>query len=63
VGLPVLFFMAHYYLTDMTEIKYGGIEAVPGSRLFGAPCPRVMEGTPWENQVRSRHEFINICAL
>lgn len=51
VRLPVLFFTANYYLTDVTEIKYGGTEAIPGSHLFGAPCPKVMEGTQWENQV------------
>lgn len=52
VRLPVLFFTANYYLTDVTEIKHGGTEVIPGSHLFGAPCPPVMEGTKWENQVR-----------
>lgn len=51
VRLPVLFFTANYYLTDVTEPKHGGTEVIPGSHLFGAPCPRVMEGTKWEKQV------------
>ena len=52
VRLPVLFFTANYYLTDVTEIKYGGTEAIPGSHLFGAIPPKVMEGTKWEGQIR-----------
>ena len=51
VRLPVLFFTANYYLTDVTEIKHGGTEVIPGSHLFGATPPRVMEGTPWESQI------------
>ncbi len=52
VRLPVLFFTANYYLTDVTEPENGGTEVIPGSHLFGAPCPKVIEGTPWESQVR-----------
>lgn len=51
VRLPVLFFTANYYLTDVTEIKYGGTEAIPGSHLFGAVPPKVMEGTQWEKDI------------
>lgn len=51
VRLPVLFFTANYYLTDVTEAKHGGTEVIPGSHLFGAPPPKVMEGTQWEDQV------------
>ena len=51
VHLPVLFFTANYYLTDVTEIEHGGTEVVPKSHLFGATPPRVIEGTPWEDQV------------
>ena len=51
VRLPVLFFTANSYLTDVTEIKHGGTEVIPGSHLFGATPPRVMEGTPWESQI------------
>jgi ectoine hydroxylase-related dioxygenase (phytanoyl-CoA dioxygenase family) len=36
VRLPVLFFTANYYLTDVPEQKYGGTEVIPGSHLFGA---------------------------
>ena len=40
VRLPVLFFTANYYLTDVTERAIGGTECVPGSHLFGAPVPK-----------------------
>ncbi len=53
VRLPVLLFTANYYLTDVTERKYGGTEVIPGSHLFGAPCPPVMEGTKWESKIVS----------
>jgi hypothetical protein len=52
VRLPVLFFTANYYLTDVTEPKHGGTEVISGSHLFGQPCPKVIEGTKWENQVK-----------
>jgi ectoine hydroxylase-related dioxygenase (phytanoyl-CoA dioxygenase family) len=51
VRLPVLFFTANYYLTDVDEIKYGGTEVIPGSHLFGTVPPKVMEGTQWESQI------------
>jgi ectoine hydroxylase-related dioxygenase (phytanoyl-CoA dioxygenase family) len=51
VRLPVLFFTANYYLTDVDEIKYGGTEVIPGSHLFGGVPPKVMEGTQWESQI------------
>jgi ectoine hydroxylase-related dioxygenase (phytanoyl-CoA dioxygenase family) len=51
IRLPVLFFTANYYLTDVTEKDYGGTEVIPGSHLFGASPPQVMEGTPWESQI------------
>jgi len=52
VRLPVLFFTANYYLTDVTGIEHGGTEVIPGSHLFGAPCPPVIDGTKWAEQVR-----------
>ena len=52
VHLPVLFFTANYYLTDVTEVEYGGTEAVPGSHLLGMSPPPSLEGTPWESQIR-----------
>ncbi len=52
VRLPVLFFTANYYLTDVTEPANGGTEVIPGSHLYGAPCPPVMEGAKWENQIQ-----------
>jgi ectoine hydroxylase-related dioxygenase (phytanoyl-CoA dioxygenase family) len=47
VRLPVLFFTANYYLTDVTERKYGGTEVIPGSHLFGAPTPRNLDQTEY----------------
>ena len=40
VRLPVLFFTANYYLTDVMERAIGGTECVPGSHLFGQPVPK-----------------------
>lgn len=51
VRLPVLLFTANYYLTDVEERRYGGTEVLPGSHLFGAPCPPSLEGTEWEDRV------------
>lgn len=52
IRLPVLFFTANYYLTDVTEPEHGGTEVIPRSHLFGAPCPPVVEGTRWADQVQ-----------
>ncbi len=51
IRLSVLFFTANYYLTDVTEIKYGGTEVIPGSHLFGTSPPPEMEGTEWEDKI------------
>lgn len=51
IHLPVLFFTANYYLTDVTDKEHGGTEAIPGSHLFGASPPTVLEGTKWEQQI------------
>ncbi len=51
VRLPVLFFTANYYLTDVTDREHGGTEVIPGSHLFGSTPPRIMEGTPYESRV------------
>lgn len=48
VRLPVLFFTANYYLTDVTERVHGGTEVIPRSHLFGGAPPKVVEGTPYE---------------
>jgi ectoine hydroxylase-related dioxygenase (phytanoyl-CoA dioxygenase family) len=40
VRLPVLFFTANYYLTDVTERAIGGTEVIPRSHLFGRPAPK-----------------------
>ena len=40
VHLPVLFFTANFYLTDVTEVEHGGTETIPRSHLFGASPPR-----------------------
>ena len=52
VHLPVLFFTANYYLTDVKEIENGGTETVPRSHLFGVGPPRQLEGTEWEERVQ-----------
>lgn len=51
VHLPVLFFTANYYLTDVMEPEHGGTEVVPGSHLFGASPPESLEGTAWASKV------------
>ena len=53
IRLPVLVFTANYYLTDVTEVEHGGTEVIPGSHLFGAKPPKVIEGTEWEEQVHT----------
>ena len=52
IRLPVLFFTANYYLTDVTEVKNGGTETIPGSHLFAAGPPSQIEGTEWEDKIR-----------
>ena len=52
VHLPVLFFTANYYLTDVIEIEHGGTETIPGSHLFGASPPRQLDGTEWEERIQ-----------
>ncbi len=51
IHMPVLWFTANYYLTDVTERANGGTEVIPRSHLFGARPPRSMEGTHWESQI------------
>lgn len=53
VRLPVLLFTANYYLTDVEAPEYGPTQVIPGSHLFGAVPPPVMEGTKWEEQIVS----------
>jgi ectoine hydroxylase-related dioxygenase (phytanoyl-CoA dioxygenase family) len=50
VRLPVLLFTANYYLTDVETPEYGPTEVLPGSHLFGKPCPRTLDGTEWEHK-------------
>ena len=52
VQLPVLFFTANYYLTDVTEIEHGGTEVIPRSHLFGASPQRQLDGTEWEERIQ-----------
>jgi len=47
VRLPVLFFTANYYLTDVNERKHGGTEVIPGAHLFGSPTPKDLDHTHW----------------
>ncbi|MBS0632836.1 MAG: phytanoyl-CoA dioxygenase family protein [Verrucomicrobia bacterium] len=51
VRLPVLFFTANYYLTDVTDIAHGSTEVIPGSHLIGQACPPEIKGTEWESKV------------
>ncbi len=53
IRLPVLFFTANYYLTDVTEQAHGSTEVIPGSHLFGGSPPGIIEGTPYESLVRA----------
>lgn len=48
IRLAVTHFTANYYLTDVSAEHPDGTETIPGSHLFGAPPPAVMEGSPWE---------------
>ena len=43
IRLSVMFFTANYYLTDVTEIKYGGTEVIPGSApvRYGTAAPKL----------------------
>ena len=52
IRLSVMFFTANYYLTDVTEAKYGGTEVIPGSHLFGTGPPPEIEGTEWESKIQ-----------
>jgi ectoine hydroxylase-related dioxygenase (phytanoyl-CoA dioxygenase family) len=51
IRLRCLLFTANYYLTDVTERKHGGTEVIPGSHLFGKPCPSAMDGTEYAKRV------------
>ena len=50
VRLPVLLFTANYYLTDVETPAHGPTEVLPGSHLFGKPCPPTLDGTAWEGK-------------
>lgn len=39
IRLPVLLFTANYYLTDVSLPENGPTVLIPGSHLFGSPCP------------------------
>lgn len=51
VRLPVLLFTANYVLTDVPSVEYGPMQLVPGSHLFGRPCPPSLEGTEYEERI------------
>lgn len=50
VRLPVLLFTANYYLTDVETPAHGPTEVLPGSHLFGKPCPPTLDGSAWEEK-------------
>ena len=53
VHLPVLWFTANYYLTDVLHADNGGTEVIPGSHFFGSSPPGDLKGTEWEPQILS----------
>ena len=63
IRLPVLFFNASYYLTDMDSIDNGPTQIIPGSHLFGsAPLnarfynegdTHNLEGSEYESMIHS----------
>ena len=63
IRLPVLFFNASYYLTDMDSIDNGPTQIIPGSHLFGSAPPNArfynegdthnLEGTEYESMIHS----------
>lgn len=40
VQLPVLWFSANYYLTDVESVEQGATQVIRGSHLLGRPCPQ-----------------------
>lgn len=52
IRLPVLFFTANYYLTDVDEVAHGGTEVIPGSHLLGRSLPEDLTGTEWESKIK-----------
>lgn len=52
VRLPVLFFTANYYLTDVTRVEHGGTEVIPRSHLLGQACTPTLDGTPFEKKIK-----------
>ncbi|MDA0989445.1 MAG: phytanoyl-CoA dioxygenase family protein [Verrucomicrobia bacterium] len=63
VHLPVMFFTANYYLTDVDSIDHGPTQLVRGSHLLGSLPPKskgathgepdALDGTPYEDRVFS----------
>lgn len=53
VLLPVLLFSCNYYLTDVTDVKHGPTQVVPGSHLFGVSPPPSLEGAERDEKVVS----------
>lgn len=53
IRLPVLLFSCNYYLTNVPTVEHGPTQYIPGSHLFGASPPPVMEGTQWEEKIVS----------
>jgi ectoine hydroxylase-related dioxygenase (phytanoyl-CoA dioxygenase family) len=46
--LNVLAFTINFYLTDVTTVENGSTEVVPGSHLFGKPCPPQIDPDEFE---------------
>lgn len=43
VHLPCLFLTVNYYLTDVLDSSNGPMTVIPGSHLFGKPCPEKLQ--------------------
>ena len=63
IRLPVLFFNASYYLTDVDSVEKGPTQVIPGSQLLGSAPPDAryysegdkhnLEGTEYEPMIHS----------
>ena len=48
VRLNVLLFTINFYLTDVLTVANGPTQVVPGSHLFGQPCPHYIDSSEHE---------------
>ena len=48
IRLNVLAFTINFYLTDVTKVENGPTQVIPGSHLFGKPCPPHIDSADYE---------------